>query len=203
MVFSNFVIDFFSSLILIFKRFFLLIFFPYKTMRKISLEKDLFQPIIIFMMVFGYFQLSSGFRRTAYSSSATFFVFLSYFLVSAFFFYLLGKFFEKKTDFFSYLITFSYSLFPTLVWFMANFIFYILVPPPRTVSFLGKGFSIFFTAFSLSLLLWKLILFYLSIRFSSKAQFYRIVYFIFLFFCWFIPLSVGLYQIKMFRIPFI
>jgi hypothetical protein len=97
----------------------------------------------------------------------------------------------------------SYSLFPTLIWFTTNSVLYRFLPPPRTISILGKAFSVLFLSFSISLLVWKLILVYLAIRFSSKLNFYNIVYIILLYLCIFIPYSLLLYHLKIFRIPFI
>jgi hypothetical protein len=80
---------------------------------------------------------------------------------------------------------------------------YILFPPPRFPTLLGKGFSIFFIAFSISLLIWKFILFYLALRFSTKLSFFRLIYLIFLYLTWFVPYSFLLYYFKIFRVPFI
>jgi hypothetical protein len=55
----------------------------------------------------------------------------------------------------------------------------------------------------LSLLIWKLILEYLAIRFSSKQNFFGILTMIIYYLIWFIPYSIFLYQFKFFRIPFI
>lgn len=191
-----------TALILVVRNFFLLIFFPYKTMRKISKEDDYYQLAIIFFLVFVYFKFVYYLRNNFYPATFIFLAFLVNLFLTTGFFYLISRN-EKRVVFRSFLYTFTYSLFPTLVWFASNSILYILVPPPRTFSFLGKGFSIFFIAYSISLLAWKLILFYLSIRFSAKASFYKIIYWILLFFVWFIPYSVLLYHFRVFRIPFI
>lgn len=191
-----------TALILVIRNFFLLILSPYKTMRKVSNENDPYQLAIIFFLVFIYFKFIYFLRSDPYPASLIFLVFSINFFLTTSFFYLLGKN-EKKIFFRSFVYTFAYSLFPTLVWFISNSILYILVPPPRTFSLLGKGFSIFFIAYSISLLAWKLILFFLSIRFSTKANFYKIIYWMILFFAWFIPYSVFLYYFKIFRIPFI
>jgi hypothetical protein len=129
-----------------------------------------------------------------------FFIFLINFFLTTCFFYLLTK---KKAAFSSFIFTFSYSLFPTLIWFLSTSLLYVFLPPPRTFSLLGRTFSIFFIAYSLSLLIWKLILEYLAIRFSSKQNFLRIFYMIVLYLIWFLPYSVFLYYFSFFRIPFI
>lgn len=175
-------------------------------MRKIAMENDNYQPFIILTLIFVYFKFIYYLRDKIYPATLVYLLFIFNFLITVGFFYSLSKLFSKNkkeiiwSNFFQ---TFSYSLLPTLIWFMSTSILYVLLPPPRTFSMLGKGFSIIFVTYSLSLLIWKFILFYLAIRFSSKQNFYRIIYMITLFFIWYIPYSVLLYQFKLFRIPFI
>lgn len=172
-------------------------------MRKISLERDYFQLAIIFGLVFLYFKFIYFLRDKSYPAALIFLFFLFNFSLTVSFFYFLSKNFEKDVRLRSFIFTFSYSLLPTLIWFLSTSILYVFLPPPRTLSLLGKGFSVFFTAYSLSLLVWKLILVYLAVRFSSKQNFFRIIYIIILYSIWFIPYSIFLYQFKLFRIPFI
>ncbi len=172
-------------------------------MRKISLEKDYYQSLIIFALVFLYFKFIYFLRDKTFPATLIFLIFVFNIFLTIFFFYFLSKNFEKKLNFKSFVFTFSYSLFPTLIWFLSTSILYIFLPPPRTLSFLGKGFSVFFIAYSLSLLAWKLILVYLAVRFSSKQNFFRIIYMIILYLVWFIPYSIFLYYCKLFRVPFI
>lgn len=202
------VINLVTSFVLVIRNFFLLIFYPYKTMRKISLEKDYYQLFIIAGLIFLYFKFIYFLREKTYPATLVFVFFLFSFLLTASFFYFINIFFgsnqnKKEVSFSSFVFTFSYSLFPTLIWFLSTSMLYIFLPPPRTLSLMGKGFSIFFIAFSLSLLIWKLILVYLAVRFSSKQNFLRIFYMIMLYLTWFIPYSVFLYYFHFFRIPFI
>ena len=196
-------INFITSFVLVIRNFILLIFYPYRTMRKISFEKDYYQLLIISGLVFLYFKFIYFLRDKPYPATLIFLIFLFNFFLTVFFFYFLSKVFEKRLNWKSFVFTFSYSLFPTLIWFLSTSFLYIILPPPRTLSLLGKGFSIFFIAYSLSLLIWKLILVYLALRFSSKQNFFRILYMIVLYLIWFIPYSILLYNFKLFRIPFI
>lgn len=191
-----------TAFILVIRNFVFLILSPYKTVRKISINDDYYQIGIIFFLVFIYFKFIYYLRSDPHPATFVFIIFLITFLLTTGFFYLVSKN-SKQVNFRSFVFTFSYSLFPTLIWFISNSILYILIPPPRTLSFLGKSFSIFFVTYSISLLIWKLILFYLSLRFSTQANFYRIIYWMILFFVWFIPYSIFLYHFKIFRIPFI
>lgn len=200
---KNTVIEVITSLILVVRNFFLLIFYPYRTMRRLSLNFDLYQLVIIFLMVFSYLKFAYFLKNKPYPATVSFFVFLVNFFSTVFFFYFLGRIFEKKTSLSSLIFTFSYSLFPTLVWFGVTSVLYLLLPPPRTTSILGQGFSIFFLAFSLSLLAWKLILVFLSLRFSLRLNFYHIVYLFIFYLLWFLPYSILLYHLRIFKIPFI
>jgi len=200
---KKYLIDFLISLILVIKNFFSLIFYPYKTMRKISLEKDFRQIFFIFLLVFCYFKFVYFLKDNPYPAIFTFFVFFINFFLMTGFFYFLAKILKYEIKFVSLIFTFSYSIFPTLIWFFSTSFFYLVLPPPRTTSFLGKLFSIFFITYSLSLLFWKIILFYLSLRFSTKQNFYRIIYMTLIFLLWFTPYSIFLYHFKIFRIPFI
>lgn len=197
------IINLISSFLLVVRNFFLLIFYPYKTMRKLSLNFDYYQLAIIFLAVFSYFKWAYFLKDKPYPATVTFIVFLINFFITVLFFYFLGKIFEKQASLSSLIFAFSYSLFPTLVWFGVTSVLYLFLPPPRTMSILGRGFSIFFLAFSLSVLIWKLILTYLSIRFSLKLGFYKIFYLITLYLCLFLPYSIVLYRLKLFRVPFI
>lgn len=196
-------IDFITSLVLVIRNFILLIFYPYKTMRKISFEKDYYQLLIISGLVFLYFKFIYFLRDKPYPATLIFLIFLFNFFLTVFFFYFLSKVFEKRLNWKSFVFTLSYSLLPTLIWFLSTSFLYIVLPPPRTFSLLGKSFSIFFIAYSLSLLIWKLILVYLALRFSSKQNFFRIFYMMVLYLIWFLPYSVLLYYFHFFRVPFI
>jgi hypothetical protein len=208
MDFKKFFVDCLTAFVIVIKRFLLLIILPYKTMRKISLEKDYYQLLIISILVFLYFKFIYFLRDKPYPATFLFVIFLIDFLLTILFFYFLSKLFntiknKKEIYFVSFIFTFSYSLLPTLIWFLSTSLLYVILPPPRTLSILGKGFSIFFVAFSLSLLIWKFILVYLAVRFSSKQNFFRIFYMLILYIVWYIPYSIILYDFRLFRIPFI
>lgn len=169
-------------------------------MRRISLEKDYYQLLIITGLIFIYFKFIYYLREKTYPATLIFIFFLLNFLFTVFFFYLFNK---KKSSFSSYVFTFSYSLFPTLIWFLSTSLLYVFLPPPRTFSLMGRAFSIFFISYSLSLLVWKFILVYLGLRFSSKQNFFKILYMMVLYLCWYLPYCVLLYYFRFFRVPFI
>ncbi len=175
-------------------------------MRHISDEKDVYQPALIIGIIFIYFKFIYYLRDKIYPATLIFVIFILNFLLTVYFFYWLSKIFNKNKNelkISNFIFTFIYSLFPTLIWFLSTSILYIFLPPPRTFSLMGKGFSILFIAYSLSLLIWKLILVYLAVRFSSKQNFFNILTMIIYYLVWFVPYSIFLYQFKLFRIPFI
>ncbi len=198
-----FLLDFLTGFLIVIKRFFQLIFTPYKAIRKISKENDNYQLLIIFLLIFIFFFITSNIRDSSMSFIVPFVVFVFNFLITVCFFYWFSSVFRKKISIRPYFFSFAYSLFPTLIWFAISSFLYMILPPPRSTSFFGILFSIFFIAFSMSLLLWRLILFYLSLRFSSKLNFNKIIYMILVYVCLFIPYSFFLYSAGIFRIPFI
>lgn len=175
-------------------------------MRKISLEKDYYQPALIIGIIFLYFKFVYYLRDKVYPATLIYLLFIADFLLTISFFYFLSKIFiknKKEVTFRGFFFTFSYSLLPTLIWFLTTSILYIFITPPRSFSILGKGFSIFFITYSISILIWKLILMYLAIRFSSKQNFFRIIYMMIFYLMWFTPYSILLYYFRLFRVPFI
>jgi hypothetical protein len=97
----------------------------------------------------------------------------------------------------------AYTLIPTLVWFWVTSLLYVLVPPPRTTSFLGIAFSIVYLLFSATMFFWKIILSYLTVRFALRLDLAKIVI------TWAVVFpvlglySVAMYRLGIFKIPFI
>lgn len=198
------------STLLVAHYFFGLILYPYKSMRKITQERDYLQILLIFVLIYGYFIAANIIRkRTLHpfiistSSLVSFLFFLLTFFITIAFFYSMSRLMKLSTNLQALIFSFAYSLFPSFIWFLTTSVLYYLLPPPRTFSFLGKSFSITFIIFSLTLLIWRIILLYLSLRFSLKANFYTILILIIFFIIWFLPYSFMMYQLKVFRIPFI
>lgn len=176
-----------------------LIFFPYNTMRDISIHGGYGELSPIFFLTFLYFGIVGQIRQ----SQNSVLVFLIFYIFSILFFTILPGRDSVIKRLIKYTKTWTNTLFPTLIWFYSNMFFYVILPPPRSMLFTGKAFSVFYIAFSVSLLIWKLILVYLSLRFSSRIPFLRILYYIILYITFIFPLSVLLYQIGISRIPFI
>lgn len=200
----------FASIVLFFRHVFLLIVKPYSGMREISKEKDGVQVGILFLIVLSYFAYSRTIRVGLHPfivSSTTMQLFLYFivtFLLVVGYFSKIGELLTKKPVVLSKLImTFSYSLIPTIMWFFMTSTLYVILPPPRQITSLGKLFTVVFISVSIALLMWRFMLLYLSLRFSLKASFYQILTMIGIFLAWFLPFSYGMYLLNIFRIPFI
>lgn len=187
------------AFILTIRRFIGLLFTPYKTMRTISVEGKRSELTWIYFFSILYFLLSGNVRAELWGIGTM--IGLILFSVSFFSVLPTTSTIQKKWE--TICITWTYTLFPTLLWFYTTLIFYIVLPPPRSVSTLGMVFSIFYIAFSLSLLAWKLILVYLSIRFSLRAHVYRVLFYILIYLTVSIPVWITLYRLGMSRIPFV
>lgn len=195
--------DFFASLFVFLRRCVYLVITPYKTMRRITLNGDYYQVALIFLIALLYFLFSRSVRGGAFWGVLSFVCFLILFFATVAFFYLFAKPFQKGITVDGFIYAFAYTLIPTLLWFWSNFALYIILPPPRTMSILGRGFSVLFIAYSISLLVWKFILVYFAIRFSSRLGLYRIIYMLIIYAAAFFPVSVMLYYFRIFRVPFI
>ncbi len=156
---------------------------PYATYRKLSSEKtDLRQTVFLPLLVILYFIFVATLRNglaNPYLLTVKFnlliFASLAGFGLMISLFYLGGKLTKGKGTFKQIYTLWIFSLLPTLTWFFASSILYILLPPPRTMSILGKLYSLVFITFSLSVLLWKIILYYLTLRFSLRLGLWRIL----------------------------
>lgn len=97
----------------------------------------------------------------------------------------------------------SYTLFPTSLWFFVSSLLYVAFPPPRSTHVLGVLLSIFYLVFSIVLLLWKTTLVYLVLRFSLRMGLFKIIFLA----CVMLPLITTyifvMYRNSIFRVPFL
>ena len=119
---------FLASLILFLKRALLLVLYPYKTMRRISRERDTAQLWIIFFFVFSYFLIADKVRLSADLFPLHFIVTMINFIFTVYFFYFLARLFSRETSLMPFIFTLGYSLIPTLIWFFANLILFVIFP---------------------------------------------------------------------------
>lgn len=81
-----------------------------------------------------------------------------------------GRVFGVRANLTVLFLSWAYTLIPTVCWFFATSVLYLLLPPPRTTSVLGVTFSLLFLIFSATLLWWKVTVSYLTIRFGLKLD---------------------------------
>ena len=196
-------LEFFASFILFLRNLIFLILFPYRALRKIVLEPDRLHLYFLFFLVFLYLVFQEMIRPVRFDAFTTFLIFLFNFYLSVFFIFFVLKKIGKDIDFEALQVAFAYTLVPTLAWFFTTLFLYKVLPPPRTTSFLGVSFSLVYLTFSSALFFWKVMLFYLVIRFLSGIKFFRVLYVMLLYTAVFLPYFILLYFLKIFRVPLI
>lgn len=184
---------------------------PYTTLRKLAYERETaFHVVYLWLLALGYFAFASYVRIGTDSPFLLTFKFnllisagAAGFLSMVVLLYFLGKLVGGSGDMKTVMILWSYTLLPTVFWFLITSFMYILFPPPRTLSVAGKLFSVVFVAFSIAMLIWKIILYYLTLRFGMKLDLFRIgiistvvIFFITIY-------SILMYKFGIFRVPFI
>ena len=184
---------------------------PYVTYRNLIEEKTgLKQTGFIFFLVLAYFIFVSLIRlpvRNPYLLTLKFNIllvsWLSGFLGIILLLYFLGRLVKVQGSFRTIFILWSWSLLPTLTWFFLTSFMFIIFPPPRTLSIWGQLYSLFFIAFSFSLLFWKLILYYLTLRFALRFDLLKIIIVSLMLVPFMVAYSMVMYSLGIFRIPFI
>lgn len=145
---------------------------PYKTIRRVVEEKPIL-PIIFFGLSTWVFLtlavvvkegLHTGPLFLTFNLGKLFYAAIVTYIVIVVAIYLTGRLVGGKGEISSVFSVWSYSYLPTLIWFFTTTLLYVFLPPPRTISFLGQIFSIFFVFLSLGLLFWKTLIYFLTLR---------------------------------------
>ncbi|MCX7996174.1 MAG: hypothetical protein N2691_00235 [Patescibacteria group bacterium] len=192
-----------ASVIIVARRSVALIFYPYKTMREIAREDDFLQIGILFTIILIYYLGVNTIRDTAWHPLIQFlFVGINY-TGTIFFTYIFAQIHRTGASLRPYFFLFSYAMIPTIIWFYMNSLLYVALPPPRNITLTGKVFSLVFITLSVSLLTWKILLWYLAVRYATRLKFYDILLIGVLFFAFLLPYALLLYNLSLFRIPFI
>jgi hypothetical protein len=114
-----------------------------------------------------------------------------------------GSLLGGKGTFAKVALAWGYTLLPTVCWFLATSVLYVLLPPPRTTRMSGIIFSLVYLVFSAMLLWWKVTLGYLVLRFGLKMDLTKIVVTVVL--C--LPIlgawSYVMYRMGICKVPFI
>jgi len=117
--------------------------------------------------------------------------------------WIIGKIMGASVRLRALVVGWGYTLVATTAWFMMTSFLYVVVPPPRTTSALGIMFSVAFLVVSATLLWWKIMLSYLTIRFALRLEALRIVL-LSIFMAPIVVLeSFLMYRLGVFRVPFL
>lgn len=100
-------------------------------------------------------------------------------------------------------VLWSYTLLPTFIWFFTTSLLYILIPPPRTLSLAGKVYSSVYVVFSMTVLFWKMVLYYFTLRFGLRLDLLRIAVFTLIAAPFVAIYSIAMYRWGIFRIPYL
>lgn len=100
-------------------------------------------------------------------------------------------------------IAWGYTLIPTVIWFFMTSLLYVILPPPRTTSIMGIAFSVLFLVVSATLLWWKVMLAYLTVRFVMKIDLPRILAVCVIFVPIVAAYSTLMYRWGIFKVPFL
>jgi hypothetical protein len=183
---------------------------PYETYRQIIAKGTLFELLpmgallslyfatnaLVKAPAFRPFVLTRHFIKTSVSVVITA-LFVSWLL------WTIGKLFGGKGEYKRFFLGWSYTLIPTLTWFLFTSVLYVLIPPPRTTLPAGIALSVVFLTASAVLLFWKIILSYLSLRFGLKLDLLRIFGILLVSGPIIALYSVGMYRLGIFRVPFL
>lgn len=184
---------------------------PYQTFRKIAEREDIRYLPFIGGLVFIYLLLAGlakgGLAAHPFLLTASFIKIsssiLAMYLFASLVLTILGKLSGGEANLKRVLILWAFTLVPTSSWFIVVSLFSLLFPPPRTISMLGQIASAVVIGLSIGILLWKIILYYLTLRFGLRLDLPRIG----LVTSAFIPIMGGywwvMYRLGIFRVPFL
>ena len=183
---------------------------PYETYRRIIKHGRVGEVVFIAAVMMLYFSLASLVKVASFRPflltqqfALLFWAATSGALISVGCIYLASRLLRVRIAFVTVLIAWSYTLIPTILWFLTTSLLYVILPPPRTTSALGMTFSLLFLIFSATLLWWKVTLCYLTLRFSLKLNLAKTVLVALLcapVLAWW---AVGMYRWGVFKVPFL
>ncbi len=184
---------------------------PYQTFRAISYRRPYIHFVFIGGLIILYLMLSSlakgslranPFFLTKSLLIAGVAISFSY-IFTSFLIYSVAGIFKKKGRLAVFMLLWSFSLLPTLAWFLITTIFYVLLPPPRTYSLKGQLFSGIFLTFSIACFFWKGILYYLSLRIGLLLTAKKIMIVSWIILPVIFVYAYILYRLGIFGVPFI
>lgn len=183
---------------------------PYETYRNIVHHGILWETVWMWAIVSLYFAVTTivktpvfrPFFLTKHFLTVLIAAIVGYLLLSCSL-WILGRLVGGKGSLREMFLGWGYTLIPSVLWFFATSLLYVLIPPPRTTSLAGVSFSILYLVFSATLFFWKITLAYLSIRFGMRLDLAKIS----IVTLGMIPIigiySFMMYRLGIFKIPFI
>lgn len=182
---------------------------PYVTMRSIAQSGSYWELVSVGAVLSMYFAVATVVKNPAFRPfllTRQFFALAVVVVVTTLFasgvLWCAGKFVGGSGSYGRFFLSWSYTLIPTVSWFLVTSILYIVFPPPRTARPEGIAASGVFLVFSMVLLLWKLVLSYLALRFSLRLTLPRILGVVGLSFGPLFFYGYWTYAIGVFKIPF-
>lgn len=188
------------------------IFWPYTTYFKLTHEKTPSMGITFLLLVPFYTVIAIVVKNGLFHTNAillltTFlrhtFAIWSTFLLSFLGLLILAELLKRQRRNLIIFTLWAFSYVPTYVWFIVTALLYFLLPPPRTPSLLGQSFSVAFISFTLLIFLWKLLLYYLTLRIGLKMTLPETVLASVFLFPLFGIFSFVSYKFGIFRVPFV
>ncbi|MFH0749894.1 MAG: YIP1 family protein [Candidatus Gottesmanbacteria bacterium] len=183
---------------------------PYETYRRIVNHGSLWELVPLGVLLSCYFAISSLVKTAAfrpYILTKHFIllamVVLATYSITVLLLWGVSKLLRGKGDIRSLGIAWGYTLIPTLLWFLATSLLYVIFPPPRTGRPLGILFSALYLSFSTALFFWKAMLSYLTLRFGMRLDLWRIIAVFFIVGGVMAIYSIGMYRLGIFKVPFI
>lgn len=184
---------------------------PYQTIRRINSDGRIIQAMVLLLVIPVYTLLTAPIKY-GFSPGwlylvwvflrSTFWTYLTYFIACLGIYYV-GSRLGGERNLKGLFSGWAFSLVPTYFWFFTTAVLYVLIPPPRTTSIYGYLLSILFIAYSIALLWWKMILYYLTLRFACKLSLYKIAQASFILWPMGAIYSFVTYKLGIFKIPFI
>lgn len=183
---------------------------PYETYRRIAERGKLVELIYVAALSACYFALASLVRTAAFRPFLLTKQFvklgagsLAGYLLTVVLLWLVARLFGGRGKIGQVAITWGYTLVPTVIWFLATSILYVVLPPPRTIRMEGILFSILYLVFSATLFWWKVTLAYLTLRHGMKLDLLRIIGVVAITAPVLAVYSVLMYRLGIFRVPFL
>ncbi len=183
---------------------------PYKTTRAVAMKKPLLAILIIGCLVWVYltfavvvkFGLHTGPLFLTASLGRLFYTIVMTFFLVSISMYFVSRLFGGKGQIQSVFSVWSFSYIPTILWFFITTVSYVILPPPRTQSFAGQLFSVFYLFLSLGLLSWKVLLYFLTLRHAMRLTLWQTMRTTFVLWPLYMAYFLFLNRMEIFKIPF-